>query len=220
MKQLYEQIAQLGKKHGALKILLFGSRARGDHRERSDIDLAVFGMPRENQSAFWSDMEDLPTLLDFDLVFIQPDTSEALLKNIEKDGINLMSKVQDKFEHFTRAVEQLKQAIADYDAYHLDSIRDGMIQRFEYCAELSWKTLREYLLDQGYDAPASPKGVMRQAYADGILQEEGPWLSLLTDRNVTSHVYDEETANRVAGQIIEVYTPMFEQLVKQLEKAI
>lgn len=220
MNQLYEQIARLGRQYGASKIILFGSRARGDHRPRSDIDLAVFGMPRENQSSFWSAMDDLPTLLDFDLVFIQPETSGTLLENIRKDGINLMNKVQDKYNHLQHAVTQLKQAIADYETYKLESIRDGIIQRFEYCAELSWKVMREYLLDQGYDAPASPKGVMKQAYADGILNEERPWLDLLNDRNLTSHVYDEATAVKVTEQIISVYTPMFEQLVKQLEEAI
>ena len=34
----------------------------GDFRERSDIDLAVYGMPPENRTSFWLDAEELPTL--------------------------------------------------------------------------------------------------------------------------------------------------------------
>ena len=40
MEKLYSLIAALGEKYNAEKILLFGSRARGDNHERSDIDLA------------------------------------------------------------------------------------------------------------------------------------------------------------------------------------
>ena len=65
------------------------------------------------------------------------------------DGVILMDKMQEKYEKLVQAVQRLDEAIADYDQMGLDSIRDGVIQRFEFCAELAWKTLREYLLDQG-----------------------------------------------------------------------
>ena len=68
------------------------SRARGDHKERSDIDLAIYGISEKDQSSFWSDIDDLPTLLEFDLVHITPDTSPELIQNIEKDGVILYEK--------------------------------------------------------------------------------------------------------------------------------
>lgn len=86
---LYQRLAKLAAKYGAKKLVLFGSRARGDHHPHSDIDLAVYGMPVENRSLFWWDTEDLPTLLKFDLVHISPNLDPALLKEIEKDGITL-----------------------------------------------------------------------------------------------------------------------------------
>lgn len=92
MEQLYALIAALGKIHHAEKIILFGSRARGDNRERSDIDLAIYGMPQENRAFFWSDIDDLPTLLDFDLVHITEHTDAALMKDIKKDGVILYEK--------------------------------------------------------------------------------------------------------------------------------
>lgn len=70
MEQLYALIADLGKKCHAEKIVLFGSRARSDNRERSDIDLAIYGMPEQDRPLFWSDVNALPTLLKFDLVHI------------------------------------------------------------------------------------------------------------------------------------------------------
>lgn len=89
LADLYQRLSMLAAKYGAKKLILFGSRARGDHHPRSDIDLAIYGMPAENRSLFWWDAEDLPTLLKFDLVHIDPNMDPALLKEIEKDGVAL-----------------------------------------------------------------------------------------------------------------------------------
>lgn len=89
METIYQELKALGKKYQAEKIVLFGSRARGDNHSRSDIDLAIYGMQNCNQSLFWSEVDDLPTLLKFDLVFISETTDQELVKNIEKDGVLL-----------------------------------------------------------------------------------------------------------------------------------
>ena len=89
MEDLYHQLSELARRYGAQRLVLFGSRARGDHSERSDIDLAVYGMPKENQPRFWLDAEELPTLLKLDIVQIVPGMNPAFLENLEKDGITL-----------------------------------------------------------------------------------------------------------------------------------
>ena len=89
MQNLYTQLAALARQYGAQRLVLFGSRARGDNRYNSDIDLAVYGMPQENQGSFWMDCEDLPTLLKFDIVHIHNGMNPAFLQNIEKDGVTL-----------------------------------------------------------------------------------------------------------------------------------
>ena len=52
MEEIYRQLAELARRHGAQRLVLFGSRARGDNKERSDIDLAVYGMPQKKRAAF------------------------------------------------------------------------------------------------------------------------------------------------------------------------
>lgn len=89
MPELYNQIADIGRQLGAARIVLYGSRARGDNRPRSDIDLAVYGLPETRRGAFWDAVEELPTLLKFDVAYILPGTDADFLKNIEKDGITL-----------------------------------------------------------------------------------------------------------------------------------
>jgi nucleotidyltransferase substrate binding protein (TIGR01987 family) len=213
---IYQAIASIGRRLGADRVVLYGSRARGDCRARSDIDIAVFGADASTKSDFLDALEELPTLLDFDLVYVTRTTDQALLDNINRDGVLLMDKLQEKYAKLVQAVARLEESIRDYDRLQLDSVRDGVIQRFEFCTELAWKTVREYLLDQGYSNINSPKSVMKQAYADGLLEDEHGWLELLNARNLTSHIYDEATAIEIFQGIRDTYAPLLRKLVDTL----
>lgn len=86
---LKSELAILGQRLGVKRLVLFGSRARDEERPRSDIDLAVFGLPRAQESAFWDGIDELPTLLKFDIVFIDDHTSPELLAEIHRDEVPL-----------------------------------------------------------------------------------------------------------------------------------
>ena len=218
LMSVLRQVAALGLEMNAEQIKLFGSRARGDCRQRSDIDLAVFGLQPGLRNRFIDAVEALPTLLDFDLVFIGDDTDEALRQNIEKDGVALMGRLDEKYSKLALAVVRLGEGIEEYRGNRSDTVRDGVIQRFEFCTELAWKTAREYLIEQGHAELNSPKTVMRQAYADGLVSDSELWASLLNDRNLTSHIYDEATASAVFGRIASDYLGMFQELLSALKR--
>lgn len=218
MEELYKQLAALARKHGAKRLVLYGSRARGDNRYNSDIDIAVYGMPEENRANFWLDCEELPTLLKFDIVHITEDMNPVFLANIKKDGVELMDKLHEKYNYFTAAVARLREALDDYSKNPLDSVRDGTIQRFEFCTELAWKTMREYLLDQGYTEINSPKAVIKQAFAFGMIQDQQAWIDLLNDRNLTSHVYDEATAKLIFERIETRHLALFDAALAYMKE--
>ena len=210
------QIASAGRRF-ATRVVLFGSRARGDHRPRSDMDIAFYGTDT-GYLAFAEAMEQLPTLLEFDCVHITEHTSPDLIRNIQKEGIPLMSRAAEKTAQLQNAVSRLKEAIAEYEQTHSQTVRDGVIQRFEFCAELAWKAAQDYLEEQGYLDVHSPKAVMRKAYLEGLVTDEQGWLSLLDARNKTSHLYDDEVADQVYQQIDGTYLSLLDALAGRLER--
>ncbi len=57
---------------------------------------------------------------------------------------------------------------------------------------------------------------MREAYAVGIIADEKKWLDLISDRNITSHIYSEDVANNIYTNIETVYCKLFESLIDKL----
>jgi len=90
-RQVLDEICNLAKKYQVKKVILFGSRARGDYHRTSDIDLAFSG---GNASAFVLDVnEETSTLLHFDIVDLTKPIQKPLLDSIEREGMVLYEKV-------------------------------------------------------------------------------------------------------------------------------
>ena len=93
--------------------------------------------------------------------------------------------------------------------------RAGIIQFYEMTFELSWKTLKDYLQEQGFDI-SSPRQAIKQAFQNGLIEDGSGWIQALTDRNLTTHTYDEEKALQVEASIRDHYFSLIKQLVKTL----
>ena len=86
-----QAVIALAQEYGLKKVILFGSRARGDNRERSDIDLAVQG---GDTVRFALDVEEkAPTLLFFDVVNLAQPVQPELLESIKREGIILYEEI-------------------------------------------------------------------------------------------------------------------------------
>ena len=86
-----EEIKKIAEKYEVKKIILFGSRARGDYHRASDIDLAIEG---GRITDFILDVkETTSTLLNFDIVDLKETASGEFLEAIEKEGIILYEKI-------------------------------------------------------------------------------------------------------------------------------
>lgn len=86
-----EEIKKFAKKNGVKKVILFGSRARGDFERASDIDLAVKGGDITQFTLVVK--EETSTLLDFDVVNLEEKLQEKLLDSIRKEGIVIYEEI-------------------------------------------------------------------------------------------------------------------------------
>lgn len=90
-ERVEEDIKKIAVRHQIKKIILFGSRARGTNKERSDIDLAVMG---GNVTEFYYDIEEeVHTLLMFDVVNLNNSISDELQSEIDRDGVLIYEEV-------------------------------------------------------------------------------------------------------------------------------
>ena len=89
--EVIEEIRNLAQKYDIEKVILFGSRARGDFRRASDIDIAVTG---GDFARFALDVdEETSTLLEYDIVNLDRDMQDELRESIEKEGRILYEKI-------------------------------------------------------------------------------------------------------------------------------
>lgn len=82
------------------KVILFGSRARGDSDERSDIDLAVAtsAMDIREKTRLTYLCDELDTLLPIDLIWLD-EASQPLKDQIKRDGVILYELNKGKPKH-------------------------------------------------------------------------------------------------------------------------
>lgn len=219
MEELFDKIRLMTKKYPDIyKIILFGSRARGDFRENSDIDLAIFSTDSSNLvvANFIDDIENLSTLYKFDIIFIDSNVNEKLIDSIKKDGVVIMERLSNKVQNLVKAVNRLEEALIELRLSDSSVVRDGVIQRFEFTTELAWKAAREYLIDQGFVDLNSPKAVMKEAFSSGLIADAENWVEILSDRNLTSHIYQEELAVEISNRIRDTHFSQLQALAEKL----
>ena len=119
-----------------------------------------------------------------------------------------------------KAVEALKLAFEIYDQNPLAEylpekvvLRDGVIQRFEFTFELSWKMLKRYLEEFGLEKVdgLNNRDLFRVGFEQGLLDDPEAWFHYLKMRNQSSHIYD-------AGKAAAVFASarQFQQAAQEL----
>lgn len=122
---------------------------------------------------------------------------------------------------FGKALVRMDKVVTLWHSRKLSDLeRDGMIQRFEYTQELAWKLLKNYIEYQGEAQMGGSRDTIRQAFRLGLIENSEPWFDMLESRNLTSHVYDEETEMTVIERIVDTYYPILSLLhAKMLKRA-
>jgi len=120
---------------------------------------------------------------------------------LEKSLINLR-KATDRF---AEALQEPESSI----------VMDATIQRFEFTYELMWKTLKIFLEDIHGIRAVSPRLVFKEAYALSIIEQEDIFLEMIQSRNLLSHTYNEEQAEKIYKK-----SPLYLSAIKELYQRI
>lgn len=87
-------------------------------------------------------------------------------------------------------------------------LKEGLLQRFEFTQELAWKVMKDYLEYQGAESVMGSRDAIRQSLKLGLISDDR-WLNSITDRNITSHAYDELQVDMMYKNICSAYIPLF-----------
>jgi len=123
---------------------------------------------------------------------------------------------QQRFINFNKAFSQLERFMQEKSLNEMEE--QGLIKAFEYTYELSWKTLQDLLKEKGYTDVVGPKPVIEQSFQDGYIVDGKGWMRMHVSRNLTSHTYDEETAEEIVRSIRSEYFLLLKSLQERLQE--
>jgi len=128
---------------------------------------------------------------------------------------------KQRFQNYKKALEVVKSAAALAASRELSDLeKQGVIQGFEFTFELAWNVMKDYMEEQGVTGIIGSKNSVRQAFNIGLLDDGQVWMEMVEGRNISSHTYDEETADKLYKKIInDFYKPFmaFKEKMNLLE---
>lgn len=226
-RQIFAILSRYGKRIDWVK--LFGSRARGDYKPVSDVDLAIAST--ENLvTPLQLDFDQSQLPFTFDLIDYRRQPNQKLKDAIDREGKLLwavdgkgewmMTKEQLllKWEDYHKALHRLGIALTktlDEDDLYLDAT----IQRFEFTFELAWKLMKAVLEYEGIEA-TSPRSSIREAWKQHLIGDAEKWLDMQVKRNLSSHTYNEETAQDIYRHIKEDYISLLRDLDQEIQQRL
>ena len=124
---------------------------------------------------------------------------------------------KQRFQNFDRAFVLLRDALENGPDALNQLEKEGVIQRFEFSFELAWKTLKDFMEQDGFVfATITPRQVLKDAFAAKILADGQVWIDMLDHRNLLSRTYNlakfEEAVNAVHERYLDAFDHLHEFL--------
>jgi len=123
---------------------------------------------------------------------------------------------KQRFNNYLKALQTLTDAVKLAEERELSTLEaQGVIQSFEFTHELAWNVLKDYLEYQGISDIIGSRGAVREAFKNGLLEDGETWMTMIKDRNLSSHTYDLERAQEIVERILEEHHPAFLKMAKK-----
>lgn len=86
-KQLAMLTSLFAEQKNLEKAVVFGSRAKGNYKKYSDVDIALFGVSSSDAWLIKEELDELPLIYKFDVLSYRDTTNVFLQEHIDRVGI-------------------------------------------------------------------------------------------------------------------------------------
>ena len=93
----------------------------------------------------------------------------------------------------------------------------GLVKAFEFTFELGWKTVKDYLYEQGIETK-SPRDAIKEGFNSQIILDGHTWIDMMEKRNELSHTYNNEVAQHAEEIIRHTYYPAIDQVYQYFKE--
>ena len=124
----------------------------------------------------------------------------------------------DKYNRNLKSLEKALLQLSDaLEQSESPIVRDACLQRFEFCYELLWKTLKVFLEDIHGVRAVSPRQVFKEAFALSLIEKEQIFIEMIESRNTLAHTYNEGQAMKIYKKCSD-YLSVMKSVLAQLNK--
>jgi nucleotidyltransferase substrate binding protein (TIGR01987 family) len=126
---------------------------------------------------------------------------------------------KQRLENYKKALSHLTEAVEYAGEQELSDLeQQGLVQAFEFTFELSWNLMKDYLTAMGITEIIGSRGAVRHAFNQGIIPDGQVWMSMIEDRNRSSHTYDDVIKNELVQKIVEQYHSELAAFAQKMER--
>ena len=124
---------------------------------------------------------------------------------------------EQRLDSYHKALARLAEIVGASKKRALNEFeRDGLVQRFEFTHELSWKLMKAYAEYQGFDGIGGSRDATRKAFEMSLISDVQSWMDMIKSRNETSHNYDGSMADDVVDSIINRFYPLLAEFYQKM----
>lgn len=124
---------------------------------------------------------------------------------------------EQRLDSYHKALARLAEIVGASKKRTLNEFeRDGLVQRFEFTHELSWKLMKAYAEYQGFDSIGGSRDATRKAFEMSLISDGQSWMDMIKSRNETSHNYDDSMADDVVDSIINRFYPLLAEFYQKM----
>lgn len=110
---------------------------------------------------------------------------------------------EQRLDSYHKALARLAEIVGASKKRALNGFeRDGLVQRFEFTHELSWKLMKAYTEYQGYDGIGGSRDATRKAFEMSLISDGQSWMDMIKSRSDAAHNYEDSVIDVLVDAVI------------------